>query len=192
MNFDGFYIRNISEYHFLKKNNIEGIKVADYTVYGFNDLAVEVLKDYGFDEITYPVELNEKELFHLKNPDGELIVYGKIPLMVSANCIDKTCHKCHKPKSAMSYVTDRKGVALLYVSCCRFCYNVIYNNVPVFLTDKMSSVEAIGASNVSLCFTDEDENEVINSISMVRDAFNGHKIDIPVNFTRGHFTRGVE
>ena len=192
LNFDGFYIRNISEFQFLKKNNIEGTKVADYTVYGFNDLAVEVLKDYGFDEITYPVELNEKELFHLKNPNGEQIIYGKIPLMVSANCIDKTCHKCHKPEPAMSYITDRKGVSLPYVSCCRFCYNVIFNNVPIFLTDKMAAVEQIGAANVSLCFTDEDENEVKKNIRMVRDAFIGGKVDAPGNFTRGHFTRGVE
>lgn len=192
LNFEGFYIRNISEFEFLKKNNIEGIKVADYTVYGFNDLAVDTLKTYGFDEITYPVELNEKELFYLKNPNGELIVYGRIPLMVSANCIDKTCHKCHKPEPSLSYITDRKGVSLPYVCCCRFCYNVIYNNVPVFLTDKMDAIENIAPANVSLCFTDEDEKEVINNISMVRDAFKGVKVDTPANFTRGHFTRGVE
>ncbi len=192
LDFDGFYIRNISEFEFLKKNNIDGTKVADYTVYGFNDLAVEVLMDYGFDEITYPVELNEKELFHLKNPHGELVIYGRIPLMVSANCIDKTCNKCHKTEPSLSYITDRKGVSLPYVSCCSFCYNVIYNNVPVFLTDKITSVKNIGVTGLALCFTDEDENEVKENISMVREALKGKKVNPPVNFTRGHFTRGVE
>ena len=139
---------------------------------------------------------NECTLDNFKNISASIskgiTVYGRIPLMVSANCIDKTCHKCHKPEPSLSYITDRKGVSLPYVCCCRFCYNVIYNNVPVFLTDKMDAVENIAPANVSLCFTDEDEKEVINNISMVRDAFKGVKVDTPANFTRGHFTRGVE
>ena len=192
LKFDGYYVRNMSEFQFLKNNNIDGIKVADYTVYGFNNLAVEVLYDYGFDEVTYPVELNEKELFHLKNPNGELIIYGKIPLMVSANCIDKTCHKCHKPETSMSYITDRKGMKLPYVSCCKFCYNIIYNNVPAFLTDKMVDIEHIGVKSVSLCFTDENKDEVYRNIIMARDAMDNIQVDTPLNFTRGHFTRGVE
>ena len=112
--------------------------------------------------------------------------------MVSANCIDRTCNKCHKPQSSMSYITDRKGASLPYVSCCRFCYNIIYNSVPVFLTDKISDLKQIGARRVTLCFTDENEYEIGNNIDMVRNSLKGVKIDVPENFTRGHFTRGVE
>ena len=194
LGFDGFYIRNIAEFQYLEDNKISGVRIGDYTVYSFNDLAIDVLKEYGFDELTYPVELNMKELSHLQNPDGELIVYGRIPLMVSANCIDRTTGKCHKPNASMSTITDRKGAALPYISCCRFCYNVIYNSVPVFLQDKISELERIKPAGVSLCFTDESDEIVYKYISDYKAMLAGELTQIkpPQEFTRGHFTRGVE
>lgn len=192
--FDGFYIRNISEFQYLEDNKIQGIRTGDYTIYGFNDLAVDVLKDYGFDEITYPVELNMKELSRLQNLNGELIVYGRIPLMISANCIDKTMGKCHKPDSSMSTITDRKGAMLPYISCCQFCYNVIYNSVPVFLQDKITEIHKINPARMALCFTDENEEIVYKYISEYKALLAGEisQIKTPQEFTRGHFTRGVE
>lgn len=194
LGFDGFYIRNIAEFQYLENNKISGVRIGDYTVYSFNDLAIDVLKEYGFDELTYPVELNMKELSHLQNPDGELIVYGRIPLMVSANCIDRTTGKCHKPNASMSTITDRKGAVLPYISCCRFCYNIIYNSVPVFLQDKISELERIKPAGVSLCFTDESDEIVYKYISDYKAMLAGELTQIkpPQEFTRGHFTRGVE
>ncbi|MGN0375453.1 MAG: U32 family peptidase, partial [Butyrivibrio sp.] len=152
--------------------------------------------DYGFDEITFPVELNRKELSHLNNPDGELVVYGKIPLMISANCIDKTCHKCHKPESRIASITDRKDAKLMYVSCCRYCYNVIYNSVPVFLLDKITDIKTVNPRNISLCFTDEGEDLVYEYVKLASDISKGKEgraeAGVPALFTRGHFTRGVE
>lgn len=194
LGFDGFYIRNMSEFQYLRNNGISGSRIGDYSVYNFNDLAVNVLMDYGFDELTYPVELNEKELLHLKNPHGELIIYGRIPLMISANCIDKNTGKCHNPHSAMSTITDRKGAVLPYISCCQFCYNVIYNSVPVFLQDKITKLQQIKSARVAFCFTDEDDELVYKYISDYRALLSGEilQIEPPQEFTRGHFTRGVE
>ena len=194
LGFDGFYVRNISEFQYLSENQITGIRIGDYSVYGFNDLAVNVLNDYGFDELTYPVELNEKELKHLKNPQGELIIYGRIPLMISANCIDKNTGKCHNPHSVMSSIKDRKGAVLPYISCCRFCYNVIYNSVPVFLQDKIAKIQEIEPARVAMCFTDEEDELVYKYISDYRALLAGEILQIkpPREFTRGHFTRGVE
>ena len=65
-NFDGFYIRNMSEYQYIRKHGINGKCIADYTVYGFNNISVKVLETEGFDEIVSPIELNEKEM--MKHP----------------------------------------------------------------------------------------------------------------------------
>ncbi len=194
MAFDGFYIRNMSELQYLKDNRIEGIRVGDYSVYGFNDLAVNVLMEQGFDGLTYPVELNEKELLHLKNPQGELIIYGRIPLMVSANCIDKSCGKCHKPDSSIGTITDRKGAVLPYIAGCQYCYNVIYNSVPVFLQDKITALKKIRPARAALCFTDETDEMVYKYVSDYKALLEGEisEINPPGEFTRGHFTRGVE
>lgn len=191
--FDGFYIRNMSEYAYLEANSIEGKRIADYTVYGFNDLAVKVLMDTGFDEIVYPVELNSKELYHLNNPKGELIVYGRLPLMVSANCIDKTTTGCHGPKGGFGTFKDRKNAKLTYIAACQYCYNVIFNSVPVYLLDKIDEIKRIKATSYSLIFTDETEAEVCH---ITRDAVeaieNCRALKAPDNYTRGHYTRGVE
>lgn len=192
LSFDGFYIRNMSQLVYLNENNIPGDRVADYTVYGFNDIAMSVLYDEGYSEVVYPIELNFKELSHLKNPKGEIIVYGKLPLMVAANCIDKTTKGCHKPNASFGQIQDRKNASLTYVTACQYCYNVIFNSVPVFLLDKLDEVNKINASGYSLCFTDESEAEVILIMKSLTDAINGDKVGTLDSFTRGHFTRGVE
>lgn len=188
MNFDGFYIRNISELVFLDENNIEGTRAADYTVYGFNDLSVKILYDNGFDEVVYPIELNSKELYHLNNLHGELVVYGHLPLMVSANCIDKTLTGCHHPNARFGVIKDRKKARLNYVTACKFCYNVIFNSVPLFLQDKFDELKRIGAKSYSFCFTDESEAMVT---LIIKQAISGN-VTLPDNYTRGHYTRGVE
>ena len=192
LNFDGFYIRNMAELGYLTNNEIKGIRIADYTVYGFNDLSIEVLRNQGFDEIVYPVELNNKELKHLNNPKGELIVYGRLPLMVSANCIDKNTKGCHKPRASFGSFKDRKNARLPYVTACQYCYNVIFNSVPLFLLDKTSELSAIKASRYTLSFTEEGEAEVILITKALSDSLSGKTINVPDNYTRGHFSRGVE
>ena len=94
---DGFLIRNIAEYVFLRGHGFACKYVADYTVYAFNNIAAEVLSDNGFDEITIPIELNRGEIKHINIPDAELMVYSRIPLMVRAGCIDCNYTSCHGP-----------------------------------------------------------------------------------------------
>ena len=191
--FDGFYIRNMAEYQFIRSNGINGKCVADYTVYGFNDLSVSVLKEVGFDEVVSPIELNEKELCHLNNT-GEMVAYGRMPLMISANCIDKTGGKCHYPAGRFGVISDRKNAKLPYVTACKYCYNVIYNSVPLFLIDKFSQILNKKTQNFSLCFTDENGKTTGEIIDMAISALDGNEKDVimPEVFTRGHFTRGVE
>lgn len=192
--FDGYYVRNMAEYEYLLKNNVKGVYVADYTVYGFNDIAVNVLYETGFNEVVYPIELNEKEILHLKNPMGEIVVYGRIPLMITANCIDKTLGKCHMPKPSFGTIIDRKKAVLPYLSACKYCYNVIYNSVPIYLFDKISEISPNKKANYSLCFTDESKDTVNEIVSMAKMALIYEKkpSKIPDNYTRGHYTRGVE
>lgn len=192
-NFDGFYIRNMAEFQCIRKHSIDGKCVADYTVYGFNDLSVLVLEEIGFDEIVSPIELNEKELYHLNNV-SEMVVYGRMPLMISANCIDKTGGKCHYPSGKFGFITDRKNAKLPYVTACKYCYNVIYNSVPVFLIDKLNQIVDKKPQNLSICFTDENgkvAGEIIDMALSVLEG-NNNSVIMPEAFTRGHFTRGVE
>lgn len=185
LDFDGVLIRNMAEYEYIRHRGFQGKYVADYTVYAYNNQAVDVLYSEGFDDIAYPVELNMGELRHLDIKSGELLVYGKIPLMVTANCIDRTCAKCHKPDSSFGTFKDRKNTNMTYLACCRHCYNVIYNSVPLYLIDRENDINGISPEYISFAFCDE-------SSSIVREIISSGNTAVSAEFTRGHFTRGVE
>lgn len=188
--FDGYYVRNMAEFYWLRKNNAVGKIIADYSVYAFNNLAAKVLADAGYDGVTLPVELNSSELAHLEMMDmeTELIVYGRIPVMITANCVNRTVGSCNN-KCGISYITDRKKAKLLNVSSCKFCYSVIYNNVPECIYDKETDINKISPAYISISFTDETA-KMTEDIMM--DVDNRRGLVAVKEYTRGHFTRGVE
>lgn len=184
---DGFLIRNIAEYEFLRKHGFDCKYAADYTVYAFNNIAAGVLLDNGFDEITIPIELNKGEIKHLDIPDAELMVYSRIPLMVSAGCIDCNYASCHRPDPEFGSFIDRKNASLTYLACCRHCYNIIYNSVPMYIADRDAEIEDIDPLHISCAFCNESAYDVRRILQNVKA-----KAPAEGSFTRGHFTKGVE
>ena len=72
---------------------------------------------------------------------------------------------------------------------------MLYNSAPIVLADKMNEIKKLGVAFVRLNFTIEDEYDVKNIINHFIKAINGEEIsdnDIISDFTRGHFTRGIE
>ena len=65
---------------------------------------------------------------------SEKVVYGRAPLMVTANCIRKTLKSCSH-KAGFETIIDRKGVAFPVKCDCLHCMNIIYNSVPLLITD---------------------------------------------------------
>ena len=191
---DGVMIRNMSQLAKLKSMHYNGKILSDYNCYAFNNLSVKAILSEGVSELTYPIELNEKELQNLELDGGELIVYGRIPLMISANCVNRTMDVCTKPNGGFTLISDRKKAKLPVLACCKYCYNLIFNNVPIYLIDKIDSVKAIAPSYCGVIFTDEKASQVKK---VIKDAVLTVKKDKKLSppdkgFTRGHFTRGVE
>ena len=60
------------------------------------------MKAYGASRVTLPVELNARELSDA-GVRGELIVYGYLPMMVSAQCVKKRPWKA-APGGRRSYI----------------------------------------------------------------------------------------
>ena len=183
----GFLIRSISWITYLKDMGYTGEIISDYSCYAYNNMAASFIEQSGVTSMIVPVELNEKEIKKLKLRDSELIVYGKIPLMITANCIDKSTKGCHSPNSAFTTLKDRKNARLPVLTCCRYCYNLIYNSVPIYLADKNIIPDNYNISFIGIVFSDENRNDVRNIMDNV---IHGRQADF--EFTRGHFTRGVE
>ena len=105
--FDGFLIRSLEEPGYLKKSRIEGKLIFDFGIYGMNCRAQEMLRKLGADEITWPVELNSRELEKLDAP-GELLIYGRLPMMVTAQCLHQGTEGCDKTPVMFTFKRSKR------------------------------------------------------------------------------------
>lgn len=190
--FDGFLIRSMEEPGYLKKTGVKGNLIFDFGVYGMNNQAQKMLKNLGADEITWPVELNSRELEKLEIP-GELLIYGRLPMMVTAQCIHQGMDRCDKTPVELT-IKDRMGKEFPVRNHCAFCYNSIYNTAPLSLLGLSDTVSSLSPASLRLQFTTEGPRETETIIKAFSDEFlRGKKAEINLpEFTRGHFKRGIE
>lgn len=197
--FDGLLIRAFEEIQWMREEQISLSASFDASVYAWNHGAVHTLKEEQAAFITAPWELNSRELepvFEACRREGlpaELIVYGRAPMMVSAQCITKTVKGCSKCPSLL-WMKDRTGARLPVQNHCAFCYNTILNPLPVSLHGCVDSVKRLAPEGLRLCFTIETGEEtkaVLNAFAA--EFIRGENAEPPfTEFTRGHFRRGVE
>lgn len=187
---DGFLIRNLEEYFYLKEIKVEKNFIFDYNVYAYNSVTKEF---YNENDIvtTVPLELNYKELKKRGCKNEEFIVYGNIPIMTTANCLINTCSGCNK-KSETVVLEDRLHNDFKTKCVCDYCYNIIYNCKPLSLLNYIKDIENLDVSYLRLNFTFENETDVKEITKYYLDALNlKNEIIDKTDSTRGHFKRGV-
>lgn len=184
---DGILIANYESFAFLKEHGYTGRIMTDYNLYEFNQESRKFWKEKGVFEFTAPVELTEREIQDLRVKDGEVIVYGYLPMMISAGCIQKTTRGCLK-KSGQTTITDRYRNPFVVKNECDYCYNILYNYVPLYLGDRMEEVYQIGPGRIRLMFTTERQQEVRQILSAY---FEGKELP-EGTYTRGHWKRGIK
>lgn len=195
---EGFLVRNLEELGYLSKLGLQEKIITDYSVYTFNNHAKNMLDEWGVMRTTVPLELNGKEIHARDNGKSEMIIYGHYPMMISAQCIKKTCGKCDK-KSSFVKVKDRYGKYFLTKTFCDFCYSVIYNSVPTGLLEEAQQILEEGFESLRLNFTCETKEEVKNLLDVFVGAYGLKNKNVKKKnpkempeFTKGHFKRGVE
>lgn len=205
-------IRNIDELSYIKNIGFSGEIVIDYSMYCMNSQAVHFIRDYFPNAvITYPVELNRKQIKSLSNTinkgkqneilsnndqyrkqdddllhnNTEMIVYGYQQLMVTAQCFMENTAGCRKGNNDAFLLKDRKNRFFFTKAVCRYCYNLIYNNVPTVLFDKEEIRDYTGS--IRFHFVRENETQVREILDMYFE-----KAEYKKEFTRGHYNRGVD
>ena len=191
--FDGMLIRSMEEYQFLKSKGYTGNIRLDYNLYIMNSFAKQFWKNQGIAYGTIPVELNKSEIVNLDSKQDEMIVYGYIPAMVTAQCVTSTVHGCKKdPKITM--LKDRYQNEFPVKNQCRDCYNVIYNTAPLYLIDLKEDLEELNAERYRIQFSIENKDEVKQILNQCNSMFSDEKGEMfsqKDSITRGHFRRGV-
>lgn len=197
--FDGVLIRSIDTLGFVKETLPEKLPViADHSLYSFSDQAIQTLEVEGCDRVTAPFELNEKEFRHRGNEHTEIILYGWIPVMHTAQCIYKNFDVCRKKQSKEEtlFLQDRYFKKFLIAQHCPDCYNTIYNSQPLYLFGHADKIQKLGFASIRLEFLAESAKEVRQILSDYTAIYeSGQPADLKKwenRYTNGHFKRGVE
>ena len=159
----------------------------DYGLNIFNSFSLKVMKDLKLLSCALSFELRFEQIRDIsKCIDTEIIAYGRLPLMITENCIIKndlgTCGCDNFPG-----LTDRTGAQFPVLK--EFgCRSGIYNSKKLFLADKPERTDRIGLWAKRLMFTTENAGECMKIIK----SYMGQSDFEPVGFTRGLYFRGVE
>jgi putative protease len=159
----------------------------DFGLNAFNSRSLEVLRDCGLMSATASFELRLAQVKDLrKYLDTELIVYGRLPLMVSEQCvIRESAGRCNCAVPAQ--MSDRTG-NVFHVVKEYGCRNVIYNAHELYLADKQDELAACGLWGLRLLFTTESARECAE----VAKGYLGLSDYRPNVLTRGLYYRGVD
>lgn len=166
--------------------------VTDAGIYCFNAETFRFLSGYGC-ECYLPYELNAKECRRITAQGGRKLsmsVYGTIPMMLTANCLQKTTGSCLKNnRRNLRYLQDRYQTNFPVLCDCLHCYNIIYNSVPYSLHQKREELENMGLSSLRLDFVPETGEQA----EKILDFYTGKSDTFPITeYTTGHYKRGID
>ena len=217
---DGFLIRTPGELQMISGFRERGGgtdfgAALDYSLNIWNGYALaeylDCLGTCGIPEYTMPLELTQKELEELAEAEEssckrpvkrQMVVYGRIPMMLTANCIRKTFGDCRRGCSDradrdgtdVEYLTDRKNRNLPVSILCDNCMNIIWNSIPLSLHRQYGVIrKVLKPFCVRTDFSTEDEKEITSVLEYWDMILNGNVPEDPPygEFTTGHFRQGV-
>lgn len=159
----------------------------------FNSRTLYELESWGFKSAALSFELRYEQIRDLKKPlPCEAIVYGRLPLMITENCLISNAQKgcsAESLKGSCRYshiLTDRRGEAFPILPAFG-CRSEIENSRILYLADK-PEYRRSGLQYALLRFTTETPEEC----SSILEQYEKSSTNKPENFTRGLFYRGVE
>lgn len=160
---------------------------ADFGMNVFNSYSMDMIQRMGFLSATASFELRLAQVRDMaKCVPTELIAYGRLPLMVSDQCVIShslgSC-SCQSP----AQLSDRMGSTFPVVR--EFEHrNVIYNSRKLFMADKIDELCGAGLWGIRLMFTTESARECVQ----VAKRYKGEGDYQPNDLTRGLYYRGVD
>jgi len=159
----------------------------DFGLGVYNSQSLKELKRLGFQSATLSFELKLAQIRDLsKCMDVELITYGRLPLMITENCIIKNRTGVCGCQN-VNVLTDRKG-AQFPVLKAPGCRNELFNAQKLFLADKADGYRRIGLWAQRLMFTTENPRECVQ----VAERYLERSSWSPGGYTRGLYYRGVD
>ncbi len=179
-------VGNLGHVHLVKR---AGLRLrGDFGLNVFNSYSLELLRRAGFLSATASFELRLSQIRDLQKAlPVELIAYGRLPLMVTENCIIKNSFGRCVCGNQQNMLTDRRGAQFPVLR--EFgCRNQIFNADKLFLGDRPEVFTDNGVARARLLFTTESPRECAE----IAKSYLGMNDYVPNGMTRGLYYRGVE
>ena len=149
-------------YKYTKNNNCK----VDYFLNIVNNYSIDFLTKNHLNMITLSPEILFNELEKLASDNTEVIVYGRLELMVMNHCLIKSNDKCPNCKNNNYYLKNIKSQ--LYPIISRNCQSHILNYEKINIVDKVKYLKEKGIKNFRLEFYDETKEEILKIINIVK------------------------
>jgi putative protease len=155
----------------------------DFGLNIYNSGSVEVAKDMELDSVMLSFEMTLPQIRDVSKPvPGEALAYGRLPLMVTENCLIRgrsgecTCHM------GVTRLKDKTGADFPIIKDGDSCRSVLLNGKKLYWLDRQEDLRKLGLWATRLYFTTENPNEVDQVLSSYLT---------PAPFDPGACTRGL-
>ncbi len=161
----------------------------DFGLNIYNSLAMQTLRDLELRSATLSFEMTLPQVRDIsKAVPSELLVYGRLPLMVTENCLFKgktgEC-ACHMGPAKL---VDKTGAEFPVIRDGNSCRSVLLNGKKLNWLDRQNDLARLGLWAMRLHFTTENPKEVDHVVASCIT----HTPFDPGAFTRGLYLRGLE
>ena len=155
----------------------------DFGLNIYNSIAMHTLKEMEVQSIALSFEMTMPQIRDLsKAVPAELLVYGRMPLMVTENCLFKgktgEC-ACHLGPTKL---VDKTGAEFPVIRDGNHCRSILLNGKKLSWLDRQNDLVKLGLWGMRLYFTTENAKEVDRVAASCVS---------PVPFDPGSCTRGL-
>ena len=161
----------------------------DFGLNIFNSRAMHRMRELGMESQLLSFEMTLPQLRDVsKDVPAEVMIYGRLPLMLTENCIIRNRTGACSCQSTTTRLVDRMGEEFPVVRDPGTCRNVLLNGKKMYLLDRKDAFRGLGLWALRLQFTTENPGEV----DTVLTDYDGRAVFDQGSYTRGLYTRGVE
>ncbi len=161
----------------------------DYGLNLYNSASVNLMREMELKSATLSFEMTLAQIRDVsKAVPCEILAYGRLPLMVTENCLTRgrtgncTCNL------TLGKLVDRTGAEFPIIKDGDKCRSILLNGKKLNWLDRQKDLERLGLWAIRLYFTTESAREVDNVLAAYIDppAFD------PGSSTRGLYLRGLD
>ena len=161
----------------------------DFGLNLYNSASVSVARELELQSATLSFEMTLPQIRDVsKAVPCELLCYGRLPLMITENCLIRgrtgQC-SCHL---GLTKLTDKTGAEFPVIRDGDTCRSVLLNGKKLNLLDRQNDLSRLGLWATRLYFTTENPKEV----DMVLTALKNPPPFDPGTSTRGLYLRGID